>query len=600
MTTLDHAAQSSGSRQQRRLEERRQRKQERRDRNAQLRRFALTSGAALALGAGLLTQPAEATTYTVFNNLDGGEGSLRAAIDNANTNSGADTIVFDSGVTGSIVLTTGQLDISDSVDIQGPGAATLTVDGNDASRVFRLYSSSYNIAVTISGLTITGGAESSGAGIRNYDEDLTLDGVVVTGNTATAKGGGLFLDGFNMNVIIRNSQITGNHATDGGGIYLEDTDATGGVGLLIQNTTISGNSAGDDGGGIYFYDPDSAVTIETSTISGNTAGDKGGGVYLYNMDVGTFTIRNATLANNVAGGNGGGVYFYKSDSQVVVELTTVAGNTAIGAGGGIFVFGRPSASNDPITVTQSIIADNMAGTDNDVGNGTSGTFAVSFSLIEDPGAATITDNGDNIFSQDPQLGALLNNGGNTETMALPDTSPAFDAASGTCAATDQRGVTRPQFTACDMGAFELEFTSSDPCDTATPTLGCIVNGVPNQPCVGTPGKDVIIGTSGNDVIFGGGGNDELRGNEGDDVLCGEAGNDLLFGATGNDTLRGGADKDVLRGEVGNDVLDGGSENDRLLGGPGNDNLTGGDDTDSLRGDAGTDTCDGEQEIACEL
>ncbi len=590
MPTLNQAAQSSGSRQQLRFEARRQRKQERRDRNAQLRRLAVTSGAALALSASVLTQPAEALTFTVFNNSDGGEDSLRQAILAANANAGPDTIVFDSGVTGSIILTTGRLDISDSVDIQGPGAATLTVDGTGASGVFQVYSGSEEIAVTISGLTITGGAANYGAGIFNGDEDLTLDRVTITGNTATNHGGGLWLGGISMNVIVRDSQITGNRASNGrgGGIYLDDTGP--GVGLLIQNTTISGNSAADEGGGIYLYDPDSDVTIETSTISGNRAGVQGGGVYLYNMDSGTFRIRNTTIANNVAGGNGGGSYFYKGNNQVVIELTTIAGNTAIGSkGGGVFV------DDESITVTQSIIADNAtAGADNDLGGG---TFEVDFSLIENPGAATITDNGDNVFSQDPQLGVLLNNGGDTETMALPDTSPAFDAAGGTCAATDQRGVTRPKVTACDMGAFEGDL---DPCDTATPTLGCIVNGVLNQPCVGTPGQDIIIGTSGNDVILGGGGNDELRGNQGDDELCGEAGNDLLVGATGNDTLRGGADKDMLRGEVGADVLDGGSENDKLLGGPGNDNLTGGDGTDVLRGDAGTDACDGETETACEL
>ncbi|MBI3249745.1 MAG: right-handed parallel beta-helix repeat-containing protein [Deltaproteobacteria bacterium] len=589
MATRGRGEQLSTSRAQRREEVRVQRKQEKRERNAGLRGAALASSAALSLGAGLLSQPVEAATFTVLNNLDGGEGSLRAAISNANGAAGADTIVFDAGVTGSIVLTTGQLSITDSVDIQGPGAATLTVSGNNASRVFYLYSPSANIAVSISGLTITGGAASRGAGINNLDEDLTLDGVVVSGNTATSDGGGLWADGFSMDLTIRNSTISGNSSgSDGGGIYVEDTGGP----LLIQNTTISGNSASSDGGGVYFYDPDSDVTIETSTISGNSAGGSGGGIYLYDTDGGTFTIRNSTIANNTASSDGGGVYFEDPDDPVVIELTTISGNTASGAGGGV------AADSGPITVLQSIIADNSAASDSDV-NG--GTFEVSFSLIEDPGGASITDNGDNVFNQDPQLGPLQDNGGSTETQAIPDTSPAFDAAGASCLATDQRGVSRPQFTDCDMGAFELEpALSTDPCDTATPTLGCIVNDVLNQPCVGTPGKDVIIGTSGNDVIFGGGGNDELRGNEGDDLLCGEGGNDILIGATGNDILIGGAGKDVLRGEVGDDVLDGGSENDRLLGGPGNDDLTGGDGIDTLRGDAGTDTCDGEKEIACEL
>jgi hypothetical protein len=62
-----------------------------------------------------------------------------------------------------------------------------------------------------------------------------------------------------------------------------------------------------------------------------------------------------------------------------------------------------------------------------------------------------------ITNTDPLLGPLANNGGPTQTMALLPGSPAIDkggtAANG-CLATDQRGVTRPQGPACDIGAFE--------------------------------------------------------------------------------------------------------------------------------------------------
>ncbi len=56
------------------------------------------------------------------------------------------------------------------------------------------------------------------------------------------------------------------------------------------------------------------------------------------------------------------------------------------------------------------------------------------------------------------LGPLSNNGGPTQTLALPAGSPAIDAGGGAangCPATDQRGTTRPQGAACDIGAFEL-------------------------------------------------------------------------------------------------------------------------------------------------
>ena len=57
---------------------------------------------------------------------------------------------------------------------------------------------------------------------------------------------------------------------------------------------------------------------------------------------------------------------------------------------------------------------------------------------------------------DPRLAALAANGGATQTRAIGKDSPAFDAAeSEFCTAADQRGVTRPQFAGCDIGAFEL-------------------------------------------------------------------------------------------------------------------------------------------------
>ena len=88
------------------------------------------------------------------------------------------------------------------------------------------------------------------------------------------------------------------------------------------------------------------------------------------------------------------------------------------------------------------------------------------------------------------------------------------------------------------------------------TDGCtfIIDGieVPDQPCVGTPYRDVIHGTDGPDVISGLGGNDIIKGRGGDDLLCGDAGSDALHGNDDNDTLDGGDDHDNLQGNKGFD------------------------------------------------
>src|SRR5262249_9192028 len=60
-----------------------------------------------------------------------------------------------------------------------------------------------------------------------------------------------------------------------------------------------------------------------------------------------------------------------------------------------------------------------------------------------------------LINQQPLLGALTNNGGPTQTQALLSGSPAINAGSNCGVATDQRGLSRNQGPACDIGAYEL-------------------------------------------------------------------------------------------------------------------------------------------------
>src|SRR4051812_37537859 len=96
------------------------------------------------------------STFTVQNLADSGPGSLRQAILAANANPGADVIRFGQEARdGTIPLTGGELRITDSLTIDGPGADRLTVSGQGASRVFNVSGSATD--VEIDDLTIADG-----------------------------------------------------------------------------------------------------------------------------------------------------------------------------------------------------------------------------------------------------------------------------------------------------------------------------------------------------------------------------------------------------------------------------------------------------------
>jgi hypothetical protein len=456
-------------------------------------------GAALAGMGAAMSPTADAATFTVTNLNDSGAGSLRQAIEDGNGAAGADNVTFQAGLSGTILLTSGQLEITDALTITGPGPAALSVSGNNASRVFYLYNNASNIAVEISGLTITGGNASIGAGLVNFDEDLVLDNVVVSGNTATGDGGGLWLDGPNMDVTIRNSTISGNNAADeGGGIYSEDNGGP----LLITDSRITGNTAAN-GGGVYFYDPDNDITIQRTTISGNTAtggGNRaqgvpasglGGGIYFYSADAGAQLLADSTVSGNQAG-DGGGIYFYYADQPMLISNSTISGNSAADNGGGIaFYYGGDSS----VEIESSTIAENSAGQyaagihmyngslalrNTIVANNTGdddlsgGNFDVAFSLVENGDANDITDGGGNIFGIDPLLGPLANNGGATQTHLPLLGSPVIDAGDPAFVpppSVDQAGNPRVTGSAIDMGA--IEAVAQLVPEVPVPTLGIL-------------------------------------------------------------------------------------------------------------------------------
>ena len=439
--------------------------------------------------------PASAASFAVTNLDDTGAGSLRDAIAAANGSAGADVITFAPGLTGTITLGSGQLTITDSLEIVGPGRAALAVNANGAGRVIDIPSSPGDVLVSISGLTASGGYEQTGGGIRVQDEGLSLDDVALVGNTAVGNGGGLYADGFAMTLNVRNSTISGNVASGGGGAYIEDT----GGATTFENVVIDGNTASQEGGGIFFYDPDADVILANATITNNVAA-KGGGIYLYSQDGGSFTVSNSTISGNEAT-VGGGVYLYDIDRPVLISESTISanaatnggginidrisapatisnstisGNTATGAGGGVRLargggltmanstITENSASDaggarfpGPVALSHVIVAGNTATTTADLlaAGGVTADFSVIGTMV-----GAVTDGGGNQLGiTDPMLAPLADNGGPTFTHLLLGASPALEAGNPAVAAppNDQRGAPRISGT-IDIGAVEVQ------------------------------------------------------------------------------------------------------------------------------------------------
>ncbi|HEX8077308.1 MAG TPA: CSLREA domain-containing protein, partial [Chthoniobacterales bacterium] len=257
-----------------------------------------------------------------------GDCTLREAIRRANALSNApnpQTITFSASVTGTITLLTsagGELTITDSVNIAGPGARVLAVSGNVQSRIFNVTFESQT--ATISGLTIKDGWIAGG-----------------TSSGATVSGGRIFNQAA---LTLNDCALINNRAAGGSGAFPGGAGGSG-MGGAIHNTrnltlnrcTFSGNGASGGSGG--------AGDTQPGTFSGGNGGDARGAAIL-NSGNQAVVVNNCTFANNTAtggnggsgdlGGNGGSGWGGAMDNFVDVTITgsTFSGNGGFGGAGG--------------------------------------------------------------------------------------------------------------------------------------------------------------------------------------------------------------------------------------------------------------------------
>lgn len=262
------------------------------------------------------------------------------------------------------------------LDGGGDGGSVITVENTDG--------------VVIEGLTIRNGSAAHGGGLRCIGSKLRLANSTLTGNRATATGGGFHASACavefdmvtatlnsgnefgggglleNSSGTVRASSFIDNDAEEGGGLaVVEGTVVVAdnmfrtnialvrGGGLwhssdaMVANNSFVGNVSGWTGGGIYVWMHN--ATYADNTVDGNRSENDGGGIYVHQ---GTSTWRGNQIRNNSTTDDGGGLRLFEAASFVQANIIEM--NTAGDAGGGIRVSHVPSVFMD------NIVRDNVA------------------------------------------------------------------------------------------------------------------------------------------------------------------------------------------------------------------------------------------------
>jgi hypothetical protein len=321
----------------------------------------------LAPGDGYVTEPSTtqatvnvpASGTTVTNTNDAGPGSLRQAILNVEAGVG-NTITFAPGVSGTVTLASALPALTSNVQIAGPGASVLSIDGSGTFEAFHV---GPGVTASISGLAIT---DSGGGPLLFLDGGIFNDGGVLTINNClfTANpGSGVYNNGGVLT--INNCLFTANPGSgvynNGGSLTVNSCTFSGNPGagiscagnsplatLNVQDSTFAGNSVS----GINDNSVDTA-TISNCRFTGNSAYD-GGGIFKLSSNAGALFVSNSTFTGNSAY-DGGGVY---AGSKATIADSTFSGNSAVFLGGGIF--GGPFFGTRTLTISNCVFSQNSA------------------------------------------------------------------------------------------------------------------------------------------------------------------------------------------------------------------------------------------------
>ena len=383
-----------------------------------------------------------ANTITVDSGASGSVASactLQDAVTAANTNvavngctagaAGADTIVFASGIT-SVSLATAMTSANPACIYGLAVTQDLTIDGGAV-----VGSGVPKVSIQRSFVPSTPNFGIIGASLYNCGTsptvkiNLTLLGVVISNGNIAGNGSGVAAD----ILTVRDSAITGNVATNGGGIYAFTS-------LTMLSSTVSNNSASFSGGGIVA----GPATISGSTINANNPTGILGE---------PLTIDNSTISGNTGPGIDTG--------SIAAYFVTITANT----GSGIYL--EVATGNNAVAeFDDTVIVGNGSSPNHDIDTSASRPITGAFNYIGSLSTVALNDldPGVRIAScASLNLGLLANNGGGTQTHALLPGSCLIDAGDttspgGQLFGHDQRGSAYPRFinTHADIGAYEYQ------------------------------------------------------------------------------------------------------------------------------------------------
>ncbi|MBX7102454.1 MAG: right-handed parallel beta-helix repeat-containing protein [Gemmataceae bacterium] len=358
-----------------------------------------------------------ARNYVVTTTNNAGAGSLRQAILDSNQiqdPSGAvDTISFSPGVFGTaqtITLNTGEVNIADSVAIQGTGTKNLTISTGGRNRHFLIYSPG-QATVTVTDLTMADG------------------------------------------------KITGTNANGdiGGSIFSQDET------LNFSRIAFINNYSGTNGGVFNYNNAATVANFTDSLFFNNYSGGSGGAIRI--PGIGTVNIINSTLTGNTGSAGGGAIS--NNGGTLNMHFTTVTNNRVINGGG--FGGGLRQIAGFA-TISNSIFASNIApGGGPDISDAVAVT--ADYTIVANGAGMTLTTGTELKVGVDPLLNPLADNGGPTMTQSLKAGSPALDGGLNSLAvAFDQRGQNRtydnplitnaPGGDGTDIGAYEAQAASA--------------------------------------------------------------------------------------------------------------------------------------------